>query len=477
VLNTIAGNTNLNVQIDGAGTSGNVLAANYIGTDGAGGTQIGDVHGVDIENGAAANLISSNTIGGSNGVHLTGGGTNANTLQANHIGTNTAGTALLLNGGTSDVGVHIDSGAAGNLIGGSTRALGNVLTGLWSGLYLNAATSNVIENNLIGTNGAGTAALGQHFGVSLSAGSNGNQILNNLVSGNRDHGVEITDSNNTTVAGNFIGTNAAGTSAVGNGDGVVIQSNPGNTATGNVIGGTTAAARNVISGNAGIDGDGLTIATPGASGNLVEGNYIGTAADGTANLGNDNRGVFLHDSTHDNLIGGTTPGAANVIAFNGDDGVLIGTYTGNPIADYAGPGNAVLGNSIFSNGKIGIDLGPDDGVTPNNTSGLLLNSPTLSGAAADSSNFVVVGNWQSNAFTAGTYLVQVYTSPTANPSGHGEGKVFLGEATVSITQNSNPIEFVLPNPLGLALKGQALSVTITDPFNTTSEFSNDVTVS
>src|SRR5439155_20176725 len=79
------------------------------------------------------------------------------------------------------------------------------------------------------------------------------------------------------VRGNYLGTNAAGTAQQGNrgGDGVQIDGQN------NTIGGTTAGTRNVISGKR----FGVTI-YPFGSGNVVQGNYIGTDASGTGALGN-----------------------------------------------------------------------------------------------------------------------------------------------------------------------------------------------
>ena len=109
-------------------------------------------------------------------------------------------------------------------------------------------------------------------------------------------------------------------------------------------------------------------------------------------------------------------------------------------------------------------------------SGLVINSPTLSSAEAGPFTVIVTGNWQSNTFTPGTYRVEVFVNTTADPSGHGQGKVFLGERPITVTANSNNFSFTEPNPFGFNLIGQVLSATITDPLNNTSEFSPDFTV-
>ena len=143
----------------------------------------------------------------------------------------------------------------------------------------------------------------------------------------------------TKVEGNYIGTDATGTADLGNSSaGVYIQ------ASSNTVGGTVSGARNVISGN---NLDGVLIS---GQTNKVQGNYIGTDKNGTADLGNIRNGVWISGSN--NEVGGA--GARNVISNNGGDGVSISS----------GVGNRILSNSIFSNGGLGIDLAPD-GVTLN----------------------------------------------------------------------------------------------------------------
>src|SRR5207248_2426609 len=126
----------------------------------------------------------------------------------------------------------------------------------------------------------------------------------------------------------------------------------------NTIGGIVPGSRNVISGN----GWGVSIASGSAppTGNVVQGNYIGISADGSTPLSNRVEGVRLTGAVN-TIIGGTVPEAANVIAFNGT-APQPGIGTG--IEVLSGTGNSIRGNSIFSNGALGIDLA-NDGVTAN----------------------------------------------------------------------------------------------------------------
>src|SRR5262249_6105151 len=111
--------------------------------------------------------------------------------------------------------------------------------------------------------------------------------------------------------GNFIGTNPAGTMALGNGSGAIggIDFGVCGTPSTCMVGGTTPGARNFISGNIG-GGIGLG----NGSGHTVQGNLIGTDVTGTLALGNSGVGVGCLGSN--NLIGGTTVAARNIISAN-----------------------------------------------------------------------------------------------------------------------------------------------------------------
>ena len=125
----------------------------------------------------------------------------------------------------------------------------------------------VLQIDLNGAN-AGDAS-----GLTLDAGSSGSTIRGLVINNFKESGINVL-SNSNIIAGNFIGTNAAGSAALGNSYGVYALNGQYNT-----IGGTTPAARNVISGNS---TEGVYIDT--ANFNTVAGNYIGTNADGTAQL-------------------------------------------------------------------------------------------------------------------------------------------------------------------------------------------------
>ena len=156
------------------------------------------------------------------------------------------------------------------------------------------SSQNLIEGNFLGTDPTGTVGRGNTFdGILLNDASN-NRIIGNVVSDNGINqdaagiNLEANDSNNI-IAGNEIGTNAAGDAALGNSlHGIFL----GNGSNNNTIGGPTDNDRNVISGNGKFPVADLTtqggvevyIFGANTSGNVVQGNYIGTNAAGTAAL-------------------------------------------------------------------------------------------------------------------------------------------------------------------------------------------------
>ena len=194
------------------------------------------------------------------------------------------------------------------------------------------------------------------------------------------------------------------------------------------------------------------------TGNVVIGNYIGTDATGTENLGNDYEGIVVRDGANGNRIGGTLPGEANLIAFNGSSGIAISTATTT--------GNSIRRNSIYSNGGLGIDLSIDDysgdGVTANDindpdTGGNnLQNYPVLTEAVNQGGSTNVTVSFNS---TPGTqFVIEFFTSTSCNSSGYGEGQTYLGQTTRT-TDASGNVNFTLPTtpelPLGTYITATA----------------------
>ena len=331
-------------QIFISSSSGNVIAGNYIGTNATGTAGFsGGGGGVRITGGTGniiggtspsdANLISGNGVAGANvtgspGIYLDGGtdlSTNTCTspaasitgtvIKGNLIGTDRTGTAVIGNA----TGIFMSCGVSQNIVGGTTAAERNVISGnktsnfgqFGQGVLIALGShDNVVQGNYIGTNVTGTGALPNgSLGVSIGYGAPNTGAPNNIIgglaqgagnviSGNISSGVQMVNgATGNRVQGNLIGTNAAGTAAVPNGQNgfaaVFIRGNN------NTVGGALPAARNIISGNGGI---GLRMGG-GSAGNTVQGNYIGTDITGSIAIGDVHRGVMLGGASNNTSRG------------------------------------------------------------------------------------------------------------------------------------------------------------------------------
>jgi uncharacterized protein (TIGR03437 family) len=378
-----------------------------------------------------------------------------NRIEGNYLGTDLTGTSRAGSGG----GVGIAS--PGNIIGGTVAAARNVIAGN-SGYGISfaneLANNNLVQGNWIGVNTAGTAVLSNQGGIGGATNNTGNLIggtapgARNVIAGGFNASISL---GQITVQGNFIGTNATGTAALpNNGDGVYL--------TGGTVGGTTPAARNVIAGQA---SSGVFVAGPSSALTLIQGNFIGVAADGTTPLPNGTRpgeesgGVEIHSGPC--VIGGTVAGAGNLIAGNLQRGIYV--YGGSA---------AIRGNSIFNNTGLGIDLVPfrvtpnddcDADTGPNN----LQNYPVITSAMSAGNQTVVRGTLNSLANTS--FTLEFFANAACNPAGYGEGQTFLGSAQVTTGAGCQG-NFEVTLPVGVST-GQVLTVTATDPQGNTSEFS------
>jgi titin len=326
----------------------------------------------------------------------------------------------------------------------------------------------VVQGNYIGTDSSGTHAVPNDHYDGISVAGNASATIGgtgpgegNVVSGNNGRGIAFGPGTmaGTVLEGNFIGTDPTGTVAVPNQqEGVYFNGGSGIT-----VG--VPGSGNVISGNS---GDGLAMSGTGIGSFTIQGNFIGTTASGTGALGNGGFGVAFQDKLGNDLLGGTAAGAANTIAFNGKAGVQIGL----------GSGHRISRNSIFRNGGLGIDLtacvngacpGPnlndigdgDGGPNMNQNFPVITSSPTAAGSTT------IKGSLNSQARTS--YTVELYSSPTCNPSGYGEGQHFLGAAVVTTNRAGNVNFSVVLSPAVPA--GSAITATAADAAGNTSEFS------
>jgi hypothetical protein len=524
--NLISGNGVHGVSIEGTAASGNRLHGNRIGTDVTG--QLARGNGGD---GVSIRDAGSNTIGGSavgEGNLISGNkgagieiatGSHFNFVLGNRIGTNAAGTNAL---GNTLSGISIHSDSTLNSIGGDSTfdantglsGAGNLISGNGgSGVLINGLSSSSVgdgmtinlQGNFIGTDFKGTTALGNaENGVSVvnsfkiliggdsKVDDGGGKFLGNLISGNVQDGILIqgTSATGNLVQGNFIGLQVNGSSRRANGrHGVYLYEG----ASSNTIGGDTAAQGNVISGNA---KDGILIKALGGPGNfpiptqfnLVQNNFIGTDSTGTQNRGNQGNGVTITngifsstdgDGADFNTIGGSL-GEGNIIAFNKGTGVLVGVSPDDDVVN-----NSILANSILANGKLGIDLGGDGPNDPNDTGdgddgpNFFQNFPTLDRVEVDGDDLIIFFSISDFAFIIGAYRIEFFASNVPDPSGFGEGQLFLG--SVVLPGTTMPQEFKVTNGASLSFRFFTATATFLqivddgeDLPRSTSEFSNVV---
>ena len=256
--------------------------------------------------------------------------------------------------------------------GGGSTVRGLAINGFASGtgVILLTAGGNWIYANRIGVNLAGNAAVGNAYGISINAASNDNVIgtngdgisdnlEGNLISGNANYGVQFAQANtlNNVLAGNKIGTDISGTSAIPNGTASnsrcgIYLGGSGNRIGTNSDGVSDTLERNLISGN---HGCGITIniqSDPAAAANLIAGNYIGTDITGLVALPNtgsaitSSSGPNYNFNIRNNVISGNDGGGISIGGLN--QGVITGNFIG-----VGSDGSTALGNgSLLYTGSV-----------------------------------------------------------------------------------------------------------------------------
>lgn len=462
-----------------SGKQENVVQGNYIGVDATGTTASGNGIGILVSASSknqiggttpeTLNLISGNK---TDGIELSGDNRKPNHIEGNYIGTDISGDVALGNLGE---GVHIIGGktvvggtsfAAHNLISGNGRFLSN--SGPGDGVEIEGS-HNIVIGNYIGTNAEGTTALANaNAGVWIRQGSN-NRIggttagERNVISGNgRQSDGVYTSGEDINIDGtdNLVEGNYIGTNATADS---AIGALFGIFVRGenNTIGGVTADARNIISGNS----TGIQLAS--ATDTFIQGNYIGTDASGTNPLGNTAFGIREKGDDTNNTIGGIATGAGNVIAFNGQ----ADANTGGVIVFGDSTGSSIRGNSIHDNLGLGIDLG-QDGVTANDVGDAdkgannLQNFPILQSVSDNMVNGVL------HSKPSTRYNLDLYFGHPCDPSGYGEGAAYGASTFVTTDSNGDASFTALWNHSSLPIVSVYITATATDPKGNTSEFSN-----
>jgi hypothetical protein len=432
----------------------NRLEGNYVGLDGTSNNDFGwgnagdgvEILGNDNVVGGSgpehANVITANgklTSTEADGVSIDGDG---NEVRGNVIGTNPETDNDQI--GNSDTGVRI--------AGDDNSIDANVISGNKTAIEVDRGSGNDVLGNLVGTDATGTVALGNGSGVVLHGsgnrvGDSGAEEANTIASTLTAPGIEVRSHDNV-IEGNRVGTDVTGALAMPNqGGGILVTGDR------NWIGGEFDGQANLVSGNAdyGIRLAGRSFDRPdrstSADDNVVVGNLVGTDVSGSGPLGNEAEGIGVALG-NDNTIGAAA--APNVVAFNGEDGVRI----------ESGARNSSVGNSIFENGGLGINLGVD-GVTVNDKldrdtgANGLLNFPRIDSATTTDGETEIT--WRIDSGQPNTPLrIDFYANDACDPTQHGEAQRLIHSTTVT-TNAQGYVSAV--TPVGTDETGQQVTAT------------------
>lgn len=467
VINRLTGGTCIVLW---EGSNGSVVEGNFLGTNLAGTLVVGNAFNGIISRsannriGGTATAAKNVFAGHGNPAIALITGANGNIIQGNLIGTDVTGTVRL---GNTEDGILIIFGARDDTIGGASVNSRNVISG----------SANFSGIAVIGTGPAGTR------GIRIAGNYIGTDVTGNLNFGNARHGIYIRHSPNNLVGGVEPG---AGNVVAGSGlPGIQIDSSgaTSNVLAGNIIGtrpnGMFALANskgivlneapgNIIGGSVpgarnlitGNSSVGIEITGAGATGNKVRGNYIGTNLVGQPGPRNLSHGILL--SASQDTIGGLTPEEGNLIAYNTGAGVLVAS----------GTQNAILNNRMRLNTGLGIDLAPagvtvNDSLDPDIGPNALQNFPLLDSAVVTGASVTIHGRL--NSWPNAQYTLHFYRSSAADASHFGEGDSALGTATV-LTDASGTATFSATFAAVLGAD-YFITATATNALGNTSEFS------
>ncbi|HEY4256165.1 MAG TPA: CSLREA domain-containing protein [Candidatus Udaeobacter sp.] len=378
-------------------------------------------------------------------------GSNNDLVTGNFIGVDTDGTTVVSDGTSVQVSNGSSQHTTGNVIGGTSPGARNVIAsnGGFGGIE-NDGDATLVQGNYFGTNAAGTAAIGSGTtGIDAEIGTG------LIIGGSAPGAGNVINATGSGVAIGGVQFNAAvNTTIQGNLIGMDATGTVAFYALANgvqvsqsldtTIGGSAPGAGNVINARA----DGILVGgTP--NGVVIQGNKIGTDITGTIGPGNGDCGIAV-SQTSNGIIGGTSSGEGNIIAFNAFNGVSIAGFTGDNTKW------AILGNSIHDNFRLGITLATSGcGATVpisndhcDSPSGAndQQNYPVITSASFSNGNVMVSGSLDSVSTTM--FRIEFFSNSQCDSSGFGQGQHFLGSTVVTTdgncSANFGPLTFPLP---------------------------------
>ncbi|MFN5274332.1 MAG: beta strand repeat-containing protein [Planctomycetota bacterium] len=491
--NLISGNSQNGILVEGAGSTGNVIAGNWIGTNtngtaalanGANGIRmLAPSNTIGTDGDGNYDYLERNVVSGNSGVGIVLSGTNVTSgvIAGNIIGLTSNATAVL---GNQAQGILIESGATSTRIGTNGDGYsdvaernyisGNVAGGIW--IKDSGTQSHVIAGNYIGTDQWGQLDRGNTgFGVQVSLGvtntiigTNGtndayNANESNVISGNSTSGVVITGvaTNSNAIAGNYIGLRAGGRLALANDlSGIMVSSGAMFNRIGTDGNGIyDTLERNVISGN---NSSGVEINGVGTSENNVAGNFIGTDSTGLLDRGNNAHGVHITDSQGVSVSG-------NIISGNNGHGVLSQDDSGTILqSNYVGldvTGNNPLGNSsrgIFlertSNATVGGNAtGSGNTIAANLGVGLFVDGGSNNWIAGN----LIGTNASGNSARPNLVGIQLSNGASYNRIGsNGDGTLDLNERNIISGNRENGVVITGGTSVGNSIAGNRIGTDI-----------------
>jgi hypothetical protein len=446
-------------------------------------------------------LILNNPADGWNSLYIAGSDPGYNVqVNCNYFGTDSTGVTAQTPTESNAITGFLHGGSIQNNLISGYKSTGGQGTGI-----VIAGDGFAIQNNLIGTKSDGITALGNKVGIWLQSGdpnaSPVTTINHNIISGNETVGIkngqETYSGDNSTIIGNYIGVNVAGTPLGNGGDGIYSIS-----ASNFIIGGTLVTDRNIISSNG---GNGIHVYSQGndstgcqnSTSGQIYGNYIGTNGSGEVSTGYGNQASGItfnevdtncsHGSIFNQVVGGDDSGEPNIIAGNSQDGVRIYQVPGTGTDVF---GIAVLANNIFNNGNLGINLAADSNgsgtadtdLGPNAINDFLMsypatnanyyiNHPVINSTSYSGNQLTVNYNFQANGVQESPYdllasnlvgyRLDFYLNDNAQDgayAGYNQGKIHLGSFIVSGSETNATHTFTSP----ITLSGsQSVSTTTT----------------
>jgi hypothetical protein len=313
---------------------------------------------------------------------------------------------------------------------------GDCAPGLGAGDSIGFLVAGVSVTAIIDGTGVGCVDIQGVLGVGPGLELSGTSTVRGLaVSGFSGSGIEVRPPGiGNIIEGNHLGLDCSGSTAGNTSAGILVVDAPGTK-----IGGTAGPlSRNVASSN-GIDGIAVLELSPGSSaGTTIEGNFAGTDPSGTVGFGNGGTGIFL-DSADSLSVGGTAPGAGNLVSGNAHDGVRL--FPGLDTPDFnliQGNllGTDVIGTLAIANGASGVHVSSGDSNTiggtavgarnvasGNSSSGVFIDRRTIGPSTGTLVQGNLVGTDISGAFPLGNgdIGIVIFDSPSNTIGGSAPG--------------------------------------------------------